>query len=204
DASWRLLASKLPGMMGFVSDQFRYGISDSVIIANAYLPVEAVPQVSVAVAFAMNTTGQAVSTATVSAEPPLTVEEMLDRKMAVSFDQESLEFALDAIVQAFREDLPKGSTMPPTRIIGADLEAGGITQNQQVVNFSKSDIPLRTVLTDLVVGANPDKSSTGPKDPKQALIWVVNKDSSGKTEILITTRKAADGKYELPAEFQES
>jgi hypothetical protein len=203
DASWRLLATRLPSMMRFVSEQFRDGIVDGVIVANAYLPVEAVPQVSVAVAFAMNTTGQSMTVAPTTSAPPLTLAQMLDRKMTVSFDQESLEFALDAIVQAFRADLPKGSEMPPAKILGSDLEMSGITQNQQVVDFSKTDVPLRTVLTDLVVGANPDKSATGPRDPKQALIWVVNQDSSGKPEILITTRKAADGKYELPKEFQE-
>ncbi|MEP1642674.1 hypothetical protein, partial [Rhodopirellula bahusiensis] len=64
--------------------------------------------------------------------------------------------------------------------------------------FAKSDVPLRTVLTDLVLGANPDRTATGPDDPKQALVWVVKPD---KSAILITTRLASDGQYELPSEF---
>jgi hypothetical protein len=130
---------------------------------------------------------------------------MLNREMTVSFDQESLEFALEAIVGAFKDSLPPGSTMPPTRIIGGDLELAGITQNQQVIDFSKADVPLRRVLTDLVVGANPDKSAAGPADPKQALIWVVAGDpaSPGQPAILITTRQAAETKkYPLPNEFK--
>lgn len=202
EASWRLLATRLPAMMRFVSGQFRYGINDGVVIANTYLPAEAAPQLSVAVTLAMNTTGQ--STAVVSLEPvqTLTVEEMLDRPMSVSFDQESLEFAIDAVVEAFKSDLPKGSSMPPVQIVGGDLELSGITQNQQVRDFSKEDLPLRKVLTDLVVGANPDPSTTGPSDPKQALIWVVSQDESGQEVILITTRPAAaTNQYQLPPEF---
>ena len=131
---------------------------------------------------------------------------MLDRKMSVSFDQESLEFAINVIVEEFQQSLPPGSTMPPVRVIGGDLQLMGITQNQQIRNFQKTDLPLRTVLTDLVLGANPDKTATGPDDPKQALVWVVVDDpeSPGKKAILVTTRKASEGKYELPKEFVPS
>ncbi|MDG2223773.1 MAG: hypothetical protein P8L85_20510 [Rubripirellula sp.] len=202
DASWRLLASRLPSMMRFVSGQFRYGISGGIVIANSYLPVESVPQLSVAVVFAMNTTGQSMAVTQVNPETQLTVEEMLEQEMSVSFDQESLEFAIDAIVGAFNAELPRGVVLPPVRIIGADLELSGITQNQQVLDFEKSNVTLRSVLTDLVVGANPDKSSTAPSDSKQALIWVLAKDQAGKPEIRITTRKVAAGKYDLPREFQ--
>ena len=75
-----------------------------------------------------------------------------------------------------RNRLPGGSTMPPARIVGGDLQLMGITQNQQVRDFAKTNLPLRTVLTDLVVGANSDKSAVGPSDPKQTLIWVVADD----------------------------
>ena len=204
DASWRLLASRLPSMMRFVSGQFRYGISGGIVTANSYLPIESVPQLSVAVVFALNTTGQSMVATQTDPATQLTVEEMLEKEMSVSFDQESLEFAIDAIVGAFKAELPKGAVAPPVRIIGADLELSGITQNQQVRDFEKTNVTLRSVLTDLVVGANPDKSSTGPSDAKQALIWVLTKDQAGKPEILITTRKVAEGKYDLPKEFQTS
>ncbi len=205
DPSWRLLASRLPSMMRFVVGQARFGISEGMVVANAYLPSRAFPQVTLATVLAMNTPSVAIATpTTIEGEEPLTVEQMLDRPMSVSFDQESLEFALEAIVQAFKESLPAGSTMPPARIIGGDLQLMGITQNQQVRDFAKTNLPLRTVLTDLVLGANSDKSAVGPSDPKQTLIWVVADDRSrpGQKEILITTRQAALSKqYELPSEF---
>lgn len=204
DPSWRLLASRLPSMMRFVSDNVRFGVSDGAVVANTYLPAQAVPQVTLATLLAMNTpAGNTVAVATPKSRPPLSIEEMLDRKMSVAFEQESLEFAIDNIVGAFKKELPTGSTMPPVRIIGGDLQLMGITQNQQVRDFSKEGVPLRQVLTDLVLGANPDKSATGPKDLKQALIWVVTDDEEnpGKKVILVTTRQAADGKYDLPKEF---
>ncbi|MGI9472506.1 MAG: serine/threonine protein kinase, partial [Rubripirellula sp.] len=178
--------------------------SEGAVVANTYLPARAVPQVTLATLLAMNTpVNGTVAVATPKAQPPLTVEEMLNRKMSVSFEQESLEFAIDSIVSAFEDKLPRGSTMPSVRIIGGDLQLMGITQNQQVRDFTKTDIPLRQVLTDLVLGANPDKTATGPQDEKQALIWVVadDEDNPGKKLILVTTRQAAEGKYELPQEF---
>ena len=124
--------------------------------------------------------------------------------MSISFLQFSLQFAVDAVVDEFSQTLPDGSTMPKVRIIGGDLEKNGITQNQQIRGFEREDKPLRSVLTDLVLGANPDKTATGPKDVKQSLVWVVH--PVGKppeeTEILVTTRDAAAGQYVLPAEFQ--
>ena len=204
DPSWRLLASRLPSMMRFVVDQVRFGISDGAVVANTYLPPQAVPQVTLATLLAMNTpSGNSVIVSNPKTKRSLTVDEMLDRPMSVSFDQESLEFAIDSIVGAFTDALPSGSTMPPVRIIGGDLQLMGITQNQQVRDFSKSEVPLRQVLTDLVLGANPDKTATGPNDEKQALIWVVADDDEnpGKKVILVTTRQAAKGKYELPKEF---
>ena len=206
DPSWRLLASRLPSMMRFVVDQVRYGISGNSVVTNLYLPPQAVPQVTLATLLAMNTSpaGGTAKLATAQPTPPLTLEQMLERRMSVEFGQESLEFAIDAIVGDFKRTLPAGSTLPPVRIIGGDLQLMGITQNQQVRDFSKSDVPLRTVLTDLVLGANPDKTATGPKDPKQALIWVVADDpeNPGEKVIFVTTRQAAEGKYELPREFR--
>ena len=204
DPSWRLLAIRLPSMMRFLVEQMRFGVSDGVVVANCYLPANALPQLTLATVLAMNTpTGGALAAPEQTAPATLTIEQMLEREMSVSFDQESLEFALDAIVNAFKEGLPRGAVMPPARIIGGDLQLMGITQNQQVRDFVKSKEPLRAVLTDLVVRANPDKSATGPADPKQALVWVVFNDGGAPNpaEILITTRQAAEGKYELPEEF---
>ena len=203
DTSWRLLANRLPGMLRFLSEQTRFDAGDQTIIVNAYLPTEAASQLTLASLLALNTTGSATPTASVPQTQKLTVAEMLDQKMSISFDQESLEFGINMIVEQFGDALPEGNESPEVRIVGGDLQKMGITQNQQIRDFQKKDIPFRTVLTDLLLGANPDKTATGPKDPKQALIWVVtdHPDKPGKKLILVTTRQAADGKYTLPSEF---
>jgi serine/threonine protein kinase len=202
DRSWRLLANRLPQMMRFVVEQTRFGVEDDIVVANNYLPAGAASQVAVASLLAMNTKpGDAAVTSASSTKPTLTVDEMLDRKMSISFDQLSLEFAINAVADEFAASLPAGSTMPEVRIIGSDLQKMGITQNQQIRDFNRKEIPLRTILTDIVLGANPDKTATGANDPKQSLVWVVHEES-GKTVILVTTRVASKGNYELPAEFK--
>lgn len=205
DASWRLLANRLRPMVNFVAEKVRFGVSEEMAIANAYLPAQAVPQVTLATVLALNTPeGGAVASGGPVSKKPLSIEELLNRKMSVTFEQESLEFAIDNIVTAYERDLPSGSKLPNIRIVGGDLQLMGITQNQQVRNFTQTNIPLRQVLTELLRLANPDKTATGPDDEKQALIWVVTDDAKkpGTKEILVTTRNSAKGKYELPSEFK--
>ncbi|MCA9135990.1 MAG: hypothetical protein KDB00_04505 [Planctomycetales bacterium] len=204
DPSWRLLATRLPLMLRFVGQQTRGTIIGETVVASAYLPADAGAQVALATLLAMNTVPGGAVVADTPTAKPLSVDEMLDRPMSISFLQLSLQFAVDAVAEEFGQSLPAGSTMPKVRIIGGDLEKNGITQNQQISGFQRDDIPLRTVLTDLVLGANPDKTATGPADPKQSLVWVVFPagKSPEETEILITTRDAAAGKYELPKEFR--
>ncbi|QEG01217.1 Serine/threonine-protein kinase PknK [Stieleria maiorica] len=204
DPSWRLLATRLPLMLRFVNEQTRSSILGETVVASTYLPVDAGSQIALGTFLAMNTPAGADTVAGTTKAESLSLDQILDRPMSISFLQLSLQFAVDAVVDEFKQTLPEGSTMPGVRIIGADLEKNGITQNQQIRNFEHEDQPLRKVLTELVLGANPDKTATGPTDPKQSLIWVVH--PTGKppeeTEILITTRDAAAGKYELPEEFR--
>lgn len=209
DPSWRLLATRLPLMMRFVANQTRIGISDGVAMGNLYLPRRVVPQLAVSISLALNTDRRSGSPAVVrepTGDTPsgLTLEQMLDRKLSVSFDQESLEFAIDTVVDEFRRTLPDGSSLPAVRIIGADLQKMGITQNQQIRGFNKSDASLRSVLTDLMLEANPDRSASGPSDAKQALVWVVADDPTnpGDKAIFVTTREASRGRYDLPREFR--
>ncbi len=204
DPSWWLLATRLPLMVRFATSYARFGTSNGAAVANLYLPQRVVPQFFVGLSLALNTPpGIPISSPSSIPAGELSIEQILDRKMSVSFDQESLEFAIDTIVTEFKRMLPDGTSMPSVRIVGADLQKMGITQNQQIRGFVQTDVGLRTVLTDLVIQANPDRTATGSSDPKQMLIWVVADDPQrpGAQEILVTTRAAAEGKYELPKEF---
>lgn len=206
DPSWRLLAMRLPMMLQYVGKQTRSTILGESVVASTYLPGEAASQVALATLLAMNTPeGRQNAVVRSETTTELSVEDMLNRSMSISFLQQSLQFSVAEVVDEFKQSLPPGNTMPAVRIVGGDLELNGITQNQQIRGFERENVPLRSVLTDLVLGANPDKTATGPKDPKQALIWVVHPTgkSPDQTEILITTRDAAKAKqYELPPEFR--
>ncbi len=203
--TWRLLATRLPLMIRFVVRYARFGTSDGSAVVNLYLPERIVPQLCLAFSLAINTpAGRTATVANPAVADTLTLDQLLDRKMSISFDQESLEFAVETVLSEFRQRLPAGVKMPPIRIVGGDLQKMGITQNQQIRGFAKTDVSLRAVLTDLVVQANPDRTANGPSDPKQALVWVVADDPqqpAGKS-ILVTTRQASAGKYELPSEFR--
>src|SRR5690606_27150949 len=133
--------------------------------ANFYLPAEAAPQVALASLLALSSrgTGAAASgpaagampgTAASSPATPLSIDQMLDTPLSISFDQESLESAISMIGEEFARGLPAGAARPQLTIIGGDLEKSGITQNQQVRDFRLRDVPLRDVLTQLVLGAN--------------------------------------------------
>lgn len=205
DSSWKAMAIRLPQFMRAIADQTRYGVSQTLPTANFYLPVEAAPQVALATVLALSSS--ATAAVAVAEEPmssePLTVMQMIDHPMSVSFDQESLEFAVTAIRDEFVRSLPQGSLPPTITIIGGDLEKMGITQNQQIRNFQMRDKPLRDALSELVRQANPDKSATGLNDEKQSLVWVVDTTAAAdKPTILITTRQAiAEKKLTLAKEF---
>ncbi|MDA8744961.1 hypothetical protein N9N28_10050 [Rubripirellula amarantea] len=205
--SWSLLAQQLPAMLKFVAQQARVGVADRTATANIYLPQPAVSQLSLATLLAMNTPqGQKLSAnETTAMAKALSIDEILASPLSVSFGQESLEAAMELVADSIASGLPDGA-VPTIQIMGGDLQKMGITQNQSIRDFKKENVPLRTILTDLVVLANPDKSSTGPADERQALIWVVEKasetsDSSSGDRILITTRQAARDRYEVPKEF---
>ncbi|MEM8911602.1 MAG: serine/threonine protein kinase, partial [Planctomycetota bacterium] len=161
----------------------------------------AVGQISLATLLASNTTATSMAGPGATASSTLSMDEMLSRPMTIQFDQDSLQFAVQAIADQFNDDLPAGNRLPPVTIVGADLQKMGITQNQQIRGFDQQDVPLRRVLTEIVLAANPDRTASGPDDPKQALIWVVAGQGSDDVEIRITTREAAKDVYELPAEF---
>ncbi len=202
--TWRAMAIRLPQFLRAIDDQSRYGVSATLATGNFYLPAAAAPQVTLASLLAMSTTPQiAAVVATTPTATTLTVEQMLDRNLSISFEQESLEFAVAMIGDEFSTGLPEGTPRPKITIIGGDLEKSGITQNQQVRDFKMSDAPLREALTRLVAGANPDKTVTAMTEEKQSLVWVVDPASTDQSpSLLITTRPQAAVKgYKLPREF---
>lgn len=202
--SWRAMAIRLPQFLRAINDQSRYGVSATLATGNFYLPAAAAPQVTLASLLALSTTPQVAAVVAATPTPTLvTVEQMLDSNLSISFEQESLEFAVAMIGDEFSTGLPEGSPPPKITIIGGDLEKSGITQNQQVRDFKMRDVPLREALTRLVAGANPDKTVIAMTEEKQSLVWVIDPASTDQNpSLLITTRPQAAVKgYKLPKEF---
>jgi hypothetical protein len=202
--TWRAMAIRLPQFLRAINDQSRYGVSATLATGNFYLPAAAAPQVTLASLLALSTTPQAAAVVTTAPAPTtLTVEQMLDTNLSISFEQESLEFAVAMIGDEFSNGLPEGTPRPKITIIGGDLEKSGITQNQQVRDFKMREVPLREALTRLVAGANPDKTVTAMTEEKQSLVWVIDPASTDQNpSLLITTRPQAAVKgYKLPKEF---
>lgn len=209
DASWRPMAIRLPQYLRAVQTQSRYGISASMPMANFYLPAPAAPQVALASLLALSSSGTTPEVTPDTAAPTaemMSMEQLLESKLSISFEQESLEFAINMIAEEFARSLAEGEPRPKITILGNDLEKSGITQNQQVRDFKMIEIPFREVLTRLVAGANPDKTATSTADEKQSLVWVVDPEATDQAPgILITTRPQAAAKgFQLPREFLPS
>lgn len=210
DGSWRRLAVRFPQMLTAARQYARFGVSGETAIANIYLPSEAAANLTLASFLAINTPRGTIASLTpgmtaggTSGGKPLPLTEQLELELSVSFDQESLEFAGQAVMDELKGQLPTGSEEPRYVLIGGDLEKEGITQNQQVRDFNMRQKTLREILTQLVMLANIDKSVTQPNQPEQLLVWVIGPDPNnpGQQAFLITTRAGAEGKYELPKEF---
>ncbi len=206
DPSWRALAIRLPQFMRALAEQTRFGVSQTVPTLNFYMPADAGPQVILASALALSsptTSGQVAVVPEPTAMPIMGIEQQLDLPFSVSFDQESLEFAVAMIRDEFSRVIPAGSTPPTITIVGGDLEKSGITQNQQIRDFRMRDKPLREALCELVRQANPDKTVTELSQAKQTLVWAIDPASTPSAPaILITTRPAAATKgISLSREF---
>jgi|GEM_PF-6729284 len=204
----RGLAIRLPAMLRALAEQSRFGVSRQQATFNAFLPANAAPSFVLTSWLSLGSgggeSGQSVAiTPTPDDAGPAMLEQLLDRPMSVAFDQEGLQAAAMLIASEANAAAPAGSATVEVFLMGNDMERDGITKNQQVREFRFADTPLREVLTALVMRANPVTTVTSPTESDQKLVWVIgpHPEQSDRKAVLITTRTAAAGKYELPKEF---
>lgn len=206
-AYWRAIALRMPQMVRALVRSSRFGLEEGQIISNVYLPPESLENLTVGVWMSLQEGGE-VQTATV-AQPkppamPSSAEDLMERPMSISFEQESLEMGLAAIATEFNDSVLKGAQPLAFTINGAAFQKEGITQNQQVRGFSQSSAPLRKVLTDLVRRANPVTTVQSATEKDQKVVWVLLDDpsSSGGKRVELTTRTWAEANgATLPKEF---
>jgi hypothetical protein len=121
------------------------------------------------------------------------VHERLAKVTSLRFTKDTLEAALEQLSQDIGV---------PIVIRGPDLQADGITKNQSF-GIEISNKPAEEILVQILRLANPDKSATGPADPKQKLVYVIAKKPDKTEQIIVTTRaKAAERRDQLPPAFR--
>jgi hypothetical protein len=187
--------------------QARVGDEDDQAVVNSVLPLAAAHNLVLATELAINSAAGGGETVVVSSGPPMpkTMEEVLESKISISFDQDSLEFAMQNVVNVVKEEYPKLPFDFAIKILGDDLKLDGITRNQQIRDFNQKDASVADVLVALVRKANPVTTVKDPSELDQKLVWVVgpDPDDASRQIVLITTRQASETKsYKLPKPFQ--
>ena len=202
---WRMVANRYPGMVRFLHRQLRIGVGRDEAVINGVLPPQAAHNLLFGgTMFLMSRPGVAVvDNSATETTGPQSLDALLESRIDLSFDQQSLEFSIRDLGQEVKDRYPKLPFDFRIQIVGADLENDGITRNQQVRNINLSDKSLSESLTEIVVVAQ----ATGkpPSHPDQKLVWVVGPDPNEpeKQIVLVTTRSAATKKnYSLPAVFR--
>ncbi len=203
---WRALGLRYPQMMRTLIRFGRLGLEDGQVVANAYLPSDAVNSVAIANWMALqNPTEGPVATIPVPTNktPAKSIEEILESKISIGFEQESLEAALQLISNEVAETATAGSPIA-FAINGSAFQKEGITRNQSVRSFKHVETPLRVILTDLVRRANPVTTIQSPTERNQKVVWLVLEDTErpGQKRIELTTRAWSEANDAiLPKEF---
>jgi hypothetical protein len=124
----------------------------------------------------------------------VSVHERLRRSTSLAFPRDTLEAALEQLARDVNIEIV---------IAGADLQAEGITKNQSF-GIDIKNRPAEEILVEILRLANPDKSATGPADPRQKLVFITGAvEPNGSAQIVITTRSAAAARRdELPPVFR--
>jgi serine/threonine protein kinase len=209
-AYWRAIANRFPQMLRSVNKYARSGAEDGQVVFNAYLPKEAASNLAIGSWMALQGLAASGPTKVATAPKPTTnaaktVEEMLDAKISLRIEQESLEVVLQAIANELKDSHTQGTETLPMAINGTAFQKDGITRNQQIRNFEYKDTSVREVLTALSRRANPVTTVQSPNEKDQKVVWLVLEDPAtpSKKKIDMTTRAWSESNQApLPKEFQ--
>jgi hypothetical protein len=194
----RKVIARLPGMLRTLARYTRAGEEDRQAIVRAYLPAAAGHNLLMAGELLLTQPhgdGSSQVAASDSApSPPASVAEKLATKTSLSFAKESLEQAVSLLADDIGVEIV---------IAGGDLQLDGITKNQSL-GLDLRDRPAGEILLEILLRANPDRQATGPADPRQKLVYVVEPTTTGAAErIIVTTRTAAEKRGDrLPEPFR--
>jgi hypothetical protein len=195
----RRVVARLPEMVRKLAAYTRHGFDRDHAVLRAYLPAAAGHNLLMGTELTLAESPAVVgprSGPTAEAVSPTTIRDRLQRRTSLRFARETLEAALKMLA----DDVDVEIT-----IRGSDLQQEGITRNQQL-GIDMTDQPAGQLLVEILRRANPDKSATGPADPRQKLVYVISPAAAeGHETIMITTRsRAAEWGEQLPVVFVET
>ena len=195
----RKVIARLPGMLRTLARYTRAGEEDREAIVRAYLPAAAGHNLLMAGELLL-TQPRGDDANTLAGAPaarpsaPASMAEKLAGKTSLSFAKESLEQAVALLAEDMGVEIV---------IAGGDLQLDGITKNQSL-GLDLRDRPAGEILVEILLRANPDRQATGPADPRQKLVYVIEPTTTGAAErIIVTTRTAAAKRGDrLPEPFR--
>jgi hypothetical protein len=198
----REVVSRFPAMVRKLSEYTRSGFEVDHAVLRCYLPVIAGHNLLMAAELTLaEPPGGAMQVAAADPTPgapsaatnPASLHDRMAKVTSLRFAKDTLEAALEQLSQDIGV---------PIVIRGPDLQAEGITKNQSF-GIDISNKPAEEILVQILRLANPDKAATGPADPRQKLVYVVEQKADKTEQIVVTTRTAAKvRRIELPAAFR--
>lgn len=187
----RKILARFPGMLRKFAGYARSAGDDRQALVRCYLPSIAGHNLLMAAELLLTQPQGDGALADAAAPAPaaaLSTEERLKRPTSLSFAKESLDRAIELIAADTGLDIS---------IAGADLQLDGITKNQSLA-LEVRDQPAAAVLVEILLRCNPDRTATGPADPRQKLVYVVEPAQQGAAGRIIVTTRTAAAQRQLP------
>jgi hypothetical protein len=194
----RRIVARFPMMIRKLATYSRSGVEADHAVLRCYLPAVAGHNLimggELTLAEALGASGRNAATTTLATNPPESLRDRLRQTASLSFARDTLEAALEQLSSQIKVDI---------EILGADLQAEGITKNQSF-GIDMSEKPAEDLLVEILRLANPDKTASGPADPRQKLVYVISPAADDRPErVVVTTRsRATERGEELPAVFR--
>ncbi|HEY3392928.1 MAG TPA: hypothetical protein VGK58_09490 [Lacipirellulaceae bacterium] len=199
----RRIVARFPTMVRKLAAYSRAGVEAEHAVLRCYLPAVAGHNLLMGAELTMAEATRKPGAAGPERPSPIatprattSVRDKLRQTTSLAFTRDTLEVALQQLSNDLGVEI---------EILGADLQAEGITKNQSF-GINMADRPAQEILVEVLRLANPDKTATGPDDPRQKLVYMIAPPAGGQAErIIVTTRsRAAERGDELPAVFRES
>ncbi len=202
---WNKVRQRTAPMAARLSRSLRWDVEFGNVIANAWLPPDAIQNLIAASELTLAFANSAASTIeTYSQHSPQSIKELLASRRSLNIaNPPDLNILLFDLARDINDDFPDMPFRFKITLMGNDLQKEGITQNQRPGPMAFDDMTVSEILTQIMISANPDKNISGPADADCKLVWVVVEDKSTNNRgVAVTTRAAATIRNDtLPAAF---